>query len=309
MSEYSEQATESGEEFKHRAMARPWPRFWSRCLDMQIWSWPLGYAVAVLFPSQTLGLLANDNQGYLLGFLLIPLIMVVDAFCLALLGNTLGRAIVGIRVETIRHERLSVPTALKRNALVYLKGLGLGIPFVALFTQVSSCNKVNAGEQTSWDKDLYTRVYDVSSNPTRTMICAVLVVIAIAAPKIIEEIDRQRQLAATENTLVPSEDPIEKQLKDAADAVKPQMVDDITRLNSAEVEGRTFIYNYSITRRDVSDAAFRKFFADNIRPKVCREKDTALTMKDYQITYRYNYMMPNTSAPLSFEVKWADCVQ
>jgi uncharacterized RDD family membrane protein YckC len=309
LSELSEQATDSVEEFEHLAMARPWPRFWSRLLDLKIWALPLGYGVGVLFPTQTLGLLANDEQGYLFGFLLMPLIMVVDAFCLALLGNTLGRAIVGIRVETIRHERLSVSTALNRNGQVYLKGLGLNIPIVSLFTLNSSFRKVNTGEQTSWDKDLYTRVYDVSSNPIRTMICAVVVVILIAAPLIIKEIDRQRQVAATGNPVEPPEDPIEKQLKDAADEVKPQMVDDITRLNGAAAEGRTFIFNYSITRRDMSDAAYSKFFADNIQPKVCTGKETSLMLKDYQVTYRYNYLMPNTSAPLSFEVKWADCLQ
>jgi hypothetical protein len=301
--------TDSVEQFKYRAMAKPWSRFWSRYLDIAIWSLPLGYGVSVLFPTQTHVLLAYDEQGYLFGFLLMPLIMVVDAFCLALLGNTLGRAIVGIRVETIRHERLSVPVALYRNGLLYLQGLGLAIPFVSLFTLNSSYNKVKVGQQAPWDRDLYARVYDVSSNSIRTTICAVLVVATIAAPKIIEEMDRQRQVAATGNPLSPSEDPIERQLNDAADAVKPQMVDDITRLNGAAAEGRTFIYNYSITRRGVSDAAFRKLFADNIRQKVCTGKETSLMMKDYQIIYRYNYLMPNASAPLSFEVKWADCLQ
>ena len=235
--------------------------------------------------------------------------MVVDAFCLALLGNTLGRAIVGIRVETIRHERLSVPIALYRNGFVYLEGFGLGIPLVSLFTQISSYRTIKAGQQTPWDKDLYTRVYEVSSGPIRTFICAVLVVIAIAAPFIIKETDRQRRLAATGNPLAPSQDPIEKLLKDAADELKPQMVDGITRLNSVKADGRTFIYNYSVTRRDGSDASFSKFFVNNIRPKVCAGKETSLMMKDYQVTYRYNYLMPNASAPLSFEVKWADCVQ
>ena len=175
------EATEPIEKFKYRAMAKPWSRYWSRMLDIHLWSWPVTFGVAALFPAQTNALLVYDERGYALFFLSLPLIMVVDAFCLALLGNTPGRAIVGIRVETIRHQRLPVPIALYRNGLVYLKGLGLGIPLVALWTLISSVYNASAGEQTSWDKDLYTRVYDVSSGPVRTFICAILVAISIWA--------------------------------------------------------------------------------------------------------------------------------
>ena len=301
--------TESVESFKYRSMAKPWSRYWSRLLDMFIWALPLAIGFGALYPTQALWFSTHDDTGLLLSFLLMPLIMVVDALCLALLGNTPGRAIVGIRVETIRHKRLSISTALNRNGQIYLRGFGLTIPIVSLFTLSSSYDKVKSGEQTTWDRDLYTRVYDVSSNPIRIFICAALVLILSAAPRVIDEMDRQKQVAETGNPFALPKDPVTRWLKDAADQLKPQMVDSITRLNGATVEGRTLIYNYSITRRDASDAAFRKFFADNIRPKVCADKTMAVMLKDYQVTYRYDYLMPNASSPLSFEVKWADCAQ
>ncbi len=303
MSDLADAEFEYEENTAYVAKAGPWQRFWSRSLDIAIWAWPVGYVVGRLFPDIALRLLSWDSKGYLFGLALLPVILIIDAMSLALFGNTVGRAVAGIRVATVRHEKLEFFVALKRNFNIYVAGLGLGIPIVALFTQISNYRKITNGENTSWDKYFYTRVYSESGNAVRTTICAVLVILAIVIPKAVE-ISEQEEARANQTTqtsaTLPYDDPVARQLKEAAASVQPQMLDPITRVDGAESDGRTFIYNYTVTRRDVSDEQFADFFNKSIKTKVCADQRMRVLLKDYGVTYRYVYNMPNASKPLIY---------
>lgn len=292
-----------------RDQAGAWPRFWSRLFDVYLWSFAIGLLIAFLFPEF---FQKEEFEGpggeALLGLFILPISLVVDAVILSLFGNTVGRALAGIRVETIRHEHLDISTALKRNMRLWFSGLALGIPLIALVTYRRNFDRLVKGDQTSWDEDLYTRVYAIRSNRARTWLVAVLAIALNIVPVAIEAANKADSGTSYEQGEVAS-DPVAEQLATAAAEVKPTMIDDITKLESADASGRTLTYHYSVLRRDVSDAQFERFFYEKNVPELCANSDIRRDLKDYQVTYRYEYSIPNADAPLIFDVTWDSCKQ
>lgn len=134
------------------AYATGWQRFWSKNFDIITLSLGVGAAFAVLFPDTFLSQIESDPSGRLLGIMLLPVVFVVDALILVLFGNTLGRALIGIRVENVDHSRPGIGTALGRGMRVWCFGCALGIPIAAIATYKVNFDKVSRGDQTSWDE-------------------------------------------------------------------------------------------------------------------------------------------------------------
>lgn len=303
-----------------REQARAWPRYWSRMLDVLIWNLPLAFLVAYFFPALASNEAFQGGGAGLFTMMLIPVGMVIDAAVLTAFGNTPGRALMGIRVETMWHERLDFGTALRRNFRVWFFGLAIGFPLIALITMSRNHARVSRGDQTAWDDVLSTRVYDIECNPARVWMVALLFVGLNIGDRVLDAYERNQARTASQTIeydetagtviappRVEAGDPIAAELAEGAAQVKPKMLDQVTRVDRAEADGRTLTYFYSIIRRDASDDALRRFFEKTIRPNVCSQADTKRMLRDYGITYRYLYTMPNASEPLEFKVTWADC--
>src|SRR5205814_8929201 len=67
-------------------------------------------------------------------------------------GTTIGKAILGISVETPTGERPSYGQASARELGVYLKGYALGLPLVAWITHVVAYKHLSSNAITSWDR-------------------------------------------------------------------------------------------------------------------------------------------------------------
>jgi len=126
----------------------------------------LAWALSLIAP-ETFEAMATGN-GAMLGLVLLPVAMLIDAGIQFVLGNTLGKKIAGIRLETYTHERLILQTCIFRNLDVYIKGMGLGIPVVSLFTYMNAYGKLSSGKMVSWDERLFTRVFNINANIYRT---------------------------------------------------------------------------------------------------------------------------------------------
>lgn len=297
-----------------RVEARPWPRFWSRLLDLSIWITVVGSTAGLLFTDFVM-LPAFQGSGVgLFGVVLLPFALALDALTLALVGNTPGRALVGLRVERLDGERVTIMQALSRNAQIWIFGMAFGIPIIALFTYNNNSSKLNSGKQTSWDEAIGTRVYNISNSMVRTVAAAVLVITATIADRAYSVIeDNQRRAlanastASNQNREASTVDPIAAEMATSAATVKTQMLDEITRLDSASSEGRTYIYHYTILRRDVDDKGLAAFFQKSIVPKTCADTNTVTLLRDFQASYRYEYTMPNKADPLVFNISWSDC--
>jgi hypothetical protein len=164
-------------------LARPWPRYWSRMLDVTLGAYVVGLALGIAFPGLMRWTTAQGRLGdILLTLVTFPIVMVADALVLALFGNTLGRLIAGVRVETIDFARPSLLVCLSRNMFVYVYGLGLGIGLVGLITALNGYTTVNNGALVRWDNDTRTRVYDRGSNIWRTCLVGALYLALGVAP-------------------------------------------------------------------------------------------------------------------------------
>jgi hypothetical protein len=76
----------------------------------------------------------------------------LDALMLAIAGTTPGKALLGLRVTASDGARPSPAAAVQRALGVYVRGLGLGIPFLAFFTlPVAGARRMNHG-RTRWDE-------------------------------------------------------------------------------------------------------------------------------------------------------------
>jgi hypothetical protein len=91
-----------------------------------------------------------------LGFIGVLAGTIVNGIVMAILGNSLGKAIFGISVYKVGSEgRLSLMDTLGRELRAWVFGLGLGIPIVTLFTTIAQFRKVNSRQSTGYDAGLY----------------------------------------------------------------------------------------------------------------------------------------------------------
>lgn len=271
-----------------RLLARPWPRYWARTFDIIL----IGFVVYFIMGLLGWGGSGSDNRSedQALGLLVLPVVLLLDAVVLAAFGQTLGKALLGIRVESSDGERLSLATTLRRAARIWFFGMAAGIPIIAIGTMGRNYSKVRNAELTSWDEDEETRVLDFSSNLWRTLLAALICVSVtiglVALPVMLEkrlavELSPAQQLAAS----LP-----------ALNRGLPKQIDDATRFESISVEGNTVFYDYTLT--DATGKAMTQTdaeaFADNsaylgsgLKASTCERKATNLLSHGITMDYRY----------------------
>jgi uncharacterized RDD family membrane protein YckC len=89
----------------------------------------------------------------ILNILVLLVGTVVVAASFALFGTTPGKAIFRISVRRADGSKLPFVVALVRELKVFVKGLGLGIPLVALITHIVGYTNLKNDGITSWDRD------------------------------------------------------------------------------------------------------------------------------------------------------------
>jgi uncharacterized RDD family membrane protein YckC len=137
----------------------PWRRYGARLLDMTV-NGTVGFSLlGVVFYSVAPATadrffsLFESEAGILIDLLLSALMASLIGGCLiGVSGFTLGKLIFGIRVTRPDGARLGIAAGVARDLSVLLKGLGLGIPIVVLFTMWFSYRSLLREGSTSWDR-------------------------------------------------------------------------------------------------------------------------------------------------------------
>ncbi|MDR0276243.1 MAG: RDD family protein [Burkholderiaceae bacterium] len=135
-------------------LATRWPRFFARIFDL--W-WELSLTSFVIsfilgaYSSKFIELFSDDWIKKLFIILCVPLALILDAIIYRLVGNTPGKALLGLRVVSHNSSRLSFSEYLERNLLLWKSGLGFGIPFVNLITMINQYQVMREEGQTSYD--------------------------------------------------------------------------------------------------------------------------------------------------------------
>ena len=124
----------------------PWLRYLARHTDTILFA----VFLALFFGDS--GLFSGSEEFW--GSLVIMFLWIfVEAVFLAMIGTTPGKWLFNISVVNNNGSKLTFSSALNRSFMVWIKGLGLGIPLVSLFTMYSSYSELQKNGITSWDKD------------------------------------------------------------------------------------------------------------------------------------------------------------
>ena len=129
---------------------RPWTRFWARRVDLIIYD---VVALAVLFWIGNNGMEIDDSIGL---FLMILFMILAETCLLVWMGTTFGKWLFNISLTRPGGERLSFNSALYRTFLLWLRGLGLGIPFINLAAMAIGLRNLTVNQESSWDRDAGT---------------------------------------------------------------------------------------------------------------------------------------------------------
>ncbi|MGR9245942.1 RDD family protein [Rhizobium leguminosarum] len=184
--------------------SRPWPRFWARFIDnlilIPLLAFGVGITTALYAPDVYLQLVTMNAA--LFGALLLPLGSLLLAFAMSLTGSTIGKAIVGVRVPVpAGNHRLGF--FLAREFRVWASGLGLGIPFVALFTQIHQYRRLVSGKTAGYDEGNPT----VIANPSKLRLgVAAVIGLALFFGNIVlrvQDQDASRNLETTQTWVNP----------------------------------------------------------------------------------------------------------
>jgi uncharacterized RDD family membrane protein YckC len=140
--------------------AHPWRRYWARMLDVSVigfvtWA-VIGFVVGVVAPEPGKAFFAIFKQpivGPLLdGLLTLVVAIPGTALLLGLTGGTPGKWLFGVKIVRPDGRPIGVAAALWREIQVWFRGLGMGIPLVALFTVFGGYSWLKDDGYAPWDK-------------------------------------------------------------------------------------------------------------------------------------------------------------
>lgn len=139
-------------------LAGPWRRFFARLVDLWVIALPVSFAVAFALSSfsPAFGLwIQRPGSEYAFGWLLLPLVLLVEVGVFALIGTTVGKALLGVTVMTVDAQRPTASQYLKRQLGVYWYGLGTGFPLVSLFTMARQHGRLKAEREAGYDESKF----------------------------------------------------------------------------------------------------------------------------------------------------------
>jgi formylglycine-generating enzyme required for sulfatase activity len=137
------------------AFAGPWRRLCARLIDLWVIGLPTVFFVAFFLPPVWPGFaqwLQQPGADIALGFFVFPLVLVVEAIIFGLLGTTIGKGLLGIKVTTVAQKTPTFSQYLHRQFGVYFAGLGTGFPLAFWFTFARQYRRLKTGLPASYDE-------------------------------------------------------------------------------------------------------------------------------------------------------------
>ncbi len=146
-------ATQATEVMPDPVQSHAWPRFWARVIDVSILSLVVGFAVGFVFsrylPSFYFKMVAIPDFAF--SILLTPLVSLSIAIMMSLFGTTIGKVIVGVKVQNL--------SGLNRFAFHFLRelkvwvfGLALGLPLASFVSMIVQHRRLSLEGSTRYDR-------------------------------------------------------------------------------------------------------------------------------------------------------------
>lgn len=157
----------------------PWRRLFARTVDIctagLVLFMLLIFAFSATMPEQAAGFAKAIENPIIASVVLYLIWLPADALLLSLFGTTPAKWLFGIRVAHPDGNLLSFAAALNRSFLVFVQGVGLGIPFVALFTQLFAYRRLTKTGTTLWDTSTTAVVLHKKWGVFRALACTAAV--------------------------------------------------------------------------------------------------------------------------------------
>jgi hypothetical protein len=135
-------------------LAGPWARFWARLIDVYLMTYILalaiGYLSALYVPSLYIRFAAMPDLAWHLIVLLFA--FVVLAMIMSLTGTTVGKAIIGIKIENVSGLS-SWPFYLLRELKVWVFGFCLGLPLLNFLFFAKQAGKIAKTGSAGYDRN------------------------------------------------------------------------------------------------------------------------------------------------------------
>lgn len=144
----------------------PWRRYAARILDLSFFGY-LGfllialayYSVAPYSADQFFGMFEHPSAIIIDIMLTIFIGSLLTGAVIGISGFSLGKFIFGIIVTDSNGSKIGLLEGVQRDLKVFIRGLGLGIPIVNLFTLYAAHKRLSNDNVTSWDEEKQFRVF------------------------------------------------------------------------------------------------------------------------------------------------------
>lgn len=157
----------------------PWRRLFARTVDICTAGFVLFmlliFAFSATMPEQAEGFAKAIENPIIASMVLYLIWLPAEALLLSLFGTTPAKWLFGIRVAHPGGDLLTFSEALNRSFLVFVQGVGLGIPFVALFTQLFAYRRLTKTGTTLWDTSTTAVVLHKKWGVFRALACTAAV--------------------------------------------------------------------------------------------------------------------------------------
>ncbi|MFL5482863.1 MAG: RDD family protein [Gemmatimonadaceae bacterium] len=154
----------------------PWPRWLARILDFYLTAFAAGIVSAFVNP----GFFSSENTFVTSFWVVVIHHFLVEPISFALGGRTIGKALLNIAIATTEGDSLDFSQSLRRSTNVWIKGMGLGIPLVSLFTVLHQYQELTKKGVTSYDRGESYKVTHGKISGIRAALLVFVVLVCVA---------------------------------------------------------------------------------------------------------------------------------
>ena len=141
----------------------PWRRYAARLLDLVVYGTLAFFLVGFVFYSiapasaDRFFFALEAPGGTIIDVVLTAIFASLLSGCtIGVSGFSLGKLIFGVKVTRMDGSNLGILSGVSRDISVLVRGMGLGIPVIALITMSMSYRRLTTKDATAWDEGKYT---------------------------------------------------------------------------------------------------------------------------------------------------------
>jgi len=168
---------------------KAWFRYMARSIDLTIGAVFIGVVVILFLVLLTI--LLNSFMEiswdafsvipeFLIGIIIIFFYLIIEASMFSTFKTSLGKKIFGITVTDNNNEKLKFGVALKRNFLLWFRGMALSIPLLSIVALAIAYGNYTNNGITSWDKDTEVLVQFNEISTIRATLGILLFIVVMA---------------------------------------------------------------------------------------------------------------------------------